>query len=192
MVRRAEPRVQCVFCGTEWDAGERQVVEAILTRRDLWNHVVFAGNVANEEIATYLHACDLVVVPSLVEATSISVLEAMAAGKPVVATRVGGLPDLVTDSVTGLLCTPADSADLAAKIVAILHDPAAQDMGSRGRKRVLADFTWDVIAKRTLRHYEKVLGLAPRRTVPSPHGRLAQISPVERWRNTLFGLPRTA
>ncbi len=178
-VRRAEPRVLCVFCGTECDPGEKQAVEAILTRRDLWNHVLLAGNVANDQVATYLHACDLVVVPSLVEATSISVLEAMAAGKPVVATRVGGLPDLVTDSVTGRLCAPADSADLADKIVRVLRDSGAQDMGVRGREKVLADFTWDVIAQRTLGQYQVVLSLPPRRTIPFHQRGAPRISPAE-------------
>ena len=82
-------------------------------------------------------------------ALSITSVEAMAAGKPVVASRIGGLPYTVTDGVTGLLFEPGNPFDLAEKIARLLDDPALRrQMGLAGRKRFEEDFTWEDVIKR--------------------------------------------
>jgi len=68
-------------------------------------------------------------------------MEAMALGKPVVATSVGGVPEVVVDGQTGILVQPGDPAGLAAAVVEVLSDPArAEEMGERGRQRAAAHF----------------------------------------------------
>ncbi len=96
------------------------------------------------DVGRILAALDVFVLPSLWEGMSNAVLEAMAAGKPVVATAVDGNVDQVVHGRTGLLVPPADSAALAAAILEIARDPqAARDMGRLGRERVTAEFTLD-------------------------------------------------
>ena len=83
-----------------------------------------------------LGAMDLVVLPSIREGLPLSLLEAMAAGRPVAATRVGGMPEVIEDGVTGRLVPPADPAALAEAIAAILDSPrCAERMGAAGRAR---------------------------------------------------------
>jgi starch synthase len=101
--------------------------------------------------------------PSLYEPLGIVNLEAMACGAPVVASRVGGIPEVVLDGQTGLLVPPDDPAALAAGINSLLADPPrAKDMGQRGRRWVTAEFSWAAIAAqtadlyRTLRSYPTI------------------------------------
>ena len=102
--------------------------------------------------------------PSVYEPLGIVNLEAMACETAVVASAVGGIPEVVVDGVTGLL-VPYDSADpqafemgLAAAINAVVADPArADEMGRAGRARAIADFGWDAIAQRTLAVYDEAM-----------------------------------
>jgi glycosyltransferase involved in cell wall biosynthesis len=125
----------------------------------LEDYVRFEGSVPNEQIKSYLDACDIVVLPSLLEATSISGLEAMAASKPIVGTRVGGIPDLIEDGLTGSLAEPADSLSLAQCILRLLKDYDLEKMGRAARKRVLDRFTWKRTAERTIQFYERIQSL---------------------------------
>jgi glycosyltransferase involved in cell wall biosynthesis len=94
------------------------------------------------DIPDLLSSWDLFCLSSLSEGTSVTLLEAMAAGLPVVATRVGGNPEIVVDGTTGLLASRGDDAGLARAIVEILEDPTrARGMGEAGRARVRASFT---------------------------------------------------
>jgi glycosyltransferase involved in cell wall biosynthesis len=85
---------------------------------------------------------DVVAVPSQFEGFGLSAAEAMAAGRPVVGTRVGGLAEIIEDGVTGYLISPDDSTGFAAALVRVLSDPhEAAIMGQRGRKRVSEQFS---------------------------------------------------
>ena len=95
--------------------------------------------------------------PSVYEPFGIINLEAMACETPVVATRVGGIKEVVVDEETGLLVPPSDPARLGQAITRILEDPkAATRMGKAGRRHVLEHFTWDRIAQQTLELYRSL------------------------------------
>jgi len=98
-------------------------------------HVRFLGEV--RDIAGLLHSASLFVLPSLTEGIPLTVLEAMACGLPVVATRVGGVPEAVTDGTTGVIVEPGHVAELAAALLHVYQHPAtARDMGRAGHERV--------------------------------------------------------
>jgi glycogen synthase len=95
--------------------------------------------------------------PSIYEPFGIINLEAMACETPVVATRVGGIKEVVVDGETGLLVPPGDPVRLGRALSRILEDPRlAARMGEAGRKRVLQHFTWDRIAEKTLKLYRSL------------------------------------
>ena len=86
-------------------------------------------------------------------------LEALALGRPVVATRVGGIPEVITDGETGLLAEPADALSLAKCIQQLLEDNSmAARIGKAGRTRVEEEFTARTMAEKTIGLYKKVLG----------------------------------
>ncbi|MBL7199911.1 MAG: glycosyltransferase [Anaerolineae bacterium] len=126
--------------------------------------IVFAG--LRHDVPTILSLFDLFVLPSLWEGLPMAVLEAMAAGLPVVATAVGGTPEVVVDGVTGLLVPPGDPDALAEAIFRLLRDPdLRQRMGQAGRERVVERFSAERMVERTEQLYEQLLaekGLAQR------------------------------
>lgn len=114
----------------------------------LSSQVVFTGSLAHEELLPYYQNADVVVNPSLSEAFGMSLVEAMATETPVVATKIGGMPEIVNDGVTGLLSEPGDPQALATAIIELISDSRrATAMGRAGRKKVLERYCWSKIAE---------------------------------------------
>jgi glycosyltransferase involved in cell wall biosynthesis len=113
----------------------------------------FVGWVSQEELPRHYAQTDVTVVPTNAqEGLSRTSVEAMAAGKPVVASRIGGLPFTVADGATGLLFEPGDAGDLAEKLEALLDDEALrQRMGLAGRRRFEREFAWPVVIEKYYR-----------------------------------------
>ena len=99
--------------------------------------------------------------PSVYEPLGIVNLEAMACGTAVVASRVGGIPEVVADGQTGLLVPPGDPAALADAVNTLVRDQSmAAAMGRRGRERAIAEFDWAGIAAQTVALYQELTGTA--------------------------------
>ncbi len=162
VVTRTVPRARFVIGG---DGPLRGDLDALIRARGLGGIVEMPGPTRQPETA--LKRCDVFVLPSLSEASSNVVLEAMGTGLPVVATRVGGLPGLVEDDDTGLLVPPDDVPALAQAIVRLLETPGlAATMGARGRARALAEFGLDRMYERVDSFYCRALG--PGEGAPTP------------------------
>jgi glycosyltransferase involved in cell wall biosynthesis len=111
-----------------------------------------------EDVAGYLGALDLLAVSSVLEGLNTSILDAMLAGVPVVATRTGGIPEVVRHLETGLLAAPGDPADLARQIAVALADRAgARERARRGRALVEREFTAEAMVEGTLAVYREAL-----------------------------------
>ncbi|MFN2522377.1 MAG: glycosyltransferase, partial [Mycobacteriales bacterium] len=111
-----------------------------------------------QDVVQLLSHATVFVCPSVYEPLGIVNLEAMACGTAVVASAVGGIPEVVVDGETGLLVPPAAPEPLAAALTDLLQDPGgAAEMGRAGRARAVEHFGWDAIARRTLAVYEQVL-----------------------------------
>jgi glycogen synthase len=114
--------------------------------------------VTHEEAVALYSSCGVFVCPSRYEPFGITNLEAMACERPVVATRVGGIPEVVIEGDTGLLVPPDSPSELAKAIDEVLQDrDRAEEMGRNGRRRVEESFTWEKVAQRTLALYEDLL-----------------------------------
>lgn len=155
---RALPEdVSLVLCASSPDTPELLArLEAAVTGRPRVRWINAMLPVA-EVVELYSHAA-LFVCPSIYEPFGLINLEAMACGTPVVATRVGGIPEVVVDGETGWLVPPGDPAALAEALRGALGDPVrARRMGEAGRRRVEAHFSWDRIADRTLAVYRDAI-----------------------------------
>lgn len=159
LVRQEIPEVLCIFCGNLPDAKDWPVVTEIVDTHKLSSAVRFEGAVPNEKIYLYLNAADLVVLPSLMEATSISGLEAMAVGRPLVGTSIGGIPQLIENETSGILVEPADAQSLADGILRIKRLDKLEEMGNCAREIVMTEFTWEIIAKRFTTFYQTLATL---------------------------------
>jgi len=137
------------------DGPEKEALEGSLYRY-IPGRYRMLGAMKHDEIIPYYSAADFSVLPSLMEATSISGLEAMASGLPLVGTRVGGIPELIEDGKNGFLCEPANEKDLAEKIDLLLSKDLRK-LGDHSRAMVERKFDWQKIADQTLEAYESVL-----------------------------------
>jgi len=119
------------------------------------DRVVFAGY--RDDAARVVAAADVFALPSWTEGLPLVVLEAMALGRPVVATPVGGTPELVVDEETGLLVPPRDVAALAAALTRVLGDAAlGRRLGEAGRRRVAEHFSAEATSREVLALYDEV------------------------------------
>ena len=126
----------------------------------LGNAVRFPGFVRGADKLRSLQEASLLALPSYAEGLPVAVLEAMAAGLPVVTTPVGGVPDFFRDGVNGLLTPPGNVAALAVAINRLLDDPAAaQAMGQHNRQQALEQFAVPQYARRLLQVYYEVVGI---------------------------------
>jgi glycosyltransferase involved in cell wall biosynthesis len=164
LVLGAAPQVnwRFVFLGSEAAvATNRPYVEEILATLEparQRGHVLLLGDVPMARMPGLNAAADLVVMPSLMEAVSLSALEAMATRKPLVATRVGGLPEIVHHEQTGLLVAPRDPQALADAILRLQGDADLRARVAEGGYRLAtSSYSWASVAARTADFYERCL-----------------------------------
>jgi glycosyltransferase involved in cell wall biosynthesis len=134
----------------------------LIAELELQDRVCLLGRVPHDEMPALLRSADAVVCSPWYEPFGIVPLEAMACGKPVVATAVGGMQDTVVDGVTGRLVPPRDPKALAAALSDLLADDdqrAAYGRAARGR--VETHYTWTSIAERVSERYAEAVAAAP-------------------------------
>jgi len=120
--------------------------------------IYFLGEKKLSEIKDYYQLCDCFVMPSLSEGFGIANLEAMASGKPVISTKVGGIVDVIRDKKTGFLIEPANERELYLAMKKILENKnLKKKMGEAGRKRVKENFSWGMIANNLLNLYKELI-----------------------------------
>ena len=138
------------------DGPDRSILEAQAEALGLKERVRFLGH--REDIPELLSICDLFVLPSLFEGLPLSILEAMAAGKPVVASAIGGVKEIITNGTTGVLVPPQDPYALAVAIRKILADQSfAKNIAAAGQERVGRFFSINTMVKGVLEIYKRSL-----------------------------------
>jgi glycosyltransferase involved in cell wall biosynthesis len=162
--RDSAPRIRLLLAGDgDLDLELRQRVRD----REVANEVRFAGMVSRDDIPSYFAATDIVVVPSIhfdgyVDGLPNVALEAMAAGRPLIATRVGGLPQVVQHGMNGLLVDERDAGGLADAIVELAGQPQLRRrMGETGRSMVETSLNWKSVGRRFSEVYERVVRQRP-------------------------------
>jgi glycosyltransferase involved in cell wall biosynthesis len=146
------PRLRVLIVG---EGDERAVVEALVKQLGLEEHVLLTG--ARSDVPDVLAALDVAVLSSDYEGIPLSILEFMDAGKPIVATHVGGIPEVIEDGVHGVLVPPRNEAALAGAVGDLLRHPdVAGEMGARARERCRDEFSLDRTVDRLQGLYERL------------------------------------
>jgi len=157
-----DPAAQLVLCAGQADTPELAAeVDGLVTELTAARSgvVLISGMLAKREVIQLLSHARVFACPSVYEPLGIVNLEAMACGAAVVASRVGGIPEVVADGDTGLLVPPGDPDALADALNVLLRDPGlAAQMGRRGRARAAAEFDWATIAEQTAALYRELAG----------------------------------
>ena len=148
------PEARCYIYGPVTDHGYMDYCEARVGDLRLEDHVKFMGCISNPEVA--YNRGWVVVQPSMSEGAPIAVIEAMACGKPVVATEVGGIPEILGDA--GILVPPRNPKALARGIIKILSDERlAKELGLRARMRVLRKFAIQKVVREYMETYRELI-----------------------------------
>ena len=142
------------------DGPERGRLEALADQLDLGDRLRFLGSRPHADMPGLLSSGDVAVFPSLMEATSVAALESMACELPVAASRVGGLPEIVDESV-GTLFEPADPFALSDAVIALLQREDLKEIGRRARQRVESQWSNARLVDRHLEIYEQLLSQRP-------------------------------
>jgi glycosyltransferase involved in cell wall biosynthesis len=152
-VKREVPGVKVLIAG---EGEEENNLKKLVRSLDLTKEIIFTG--LSLDVGLILSYTRLFVLPSLWEGMPNAVMEAMAAAKPVVATRVGGVPELVVEGETGILVPPEDTEALALAMLDLLQDPLkGRSMGEAGRKRVQDHFSMTAMVTNTDYLYQELL-----------------------------------
>jgi glycosyltransferase involved in cell wall biosynthesis len=153
-------RTQLVVVG---EGPERPRLEARARELGLSDRVVFRGRISDAELRRAYEMADVFVLPAVLDARGdteglgVVLLEAMNYGVPVIASRIGGIVDIVTDNETGILVPPGDAAALAGALQALLVDVSrARQLGEAGRRRLAERFSWKAIVERFEAVYRSV------------------------------------
>jgi glycosyltransferase involved in cell wall biosynthesis len=140
------------------DGSNHAELKQWVEEQGLSHRVSMPGSVPHDEIAAYYQLADVSVLPSLKEAISISGLESMASGTPLIGTRVGGIPELIDHGENGLLVQPRSPEEIAEAINRLHDNPReVKEMGTKARAKVVDSFSWDAVAERTIEVYKSVL-----------------------------------
>lgn len=156
-IRAAHPDAVLVIGG---EGPERETLEALAREVDVADALFLPGRAGDP--AALLERAELLVHPSRWEGFGLVLLEAMLASRPIVATRVSSIPEIVLDGETGVLVPPDDSQALAAAAIRVLDDPGS--LGAAGRARALEHFSADAMAQKTADVYAEAI-----RTTASAH-----------------------
>ncbi|MCX7963699.1 MAG: glycosyltransferase family 4 protein [Candidatus Sumerlaea chitinivorans] len=160
-VLETAPHTRFLLLGSGSLKGE---LEAQLERQQLSPYVRVVG--FRTDVAECLAAADIAVQPSRSEGLGTAVLEASAAGLPVVATRVGGIPDIVVHAETGFLVEPDNPQELADAVLRLVRDPELRvSLGSAGRARVAKLFSVEALVEKTDAFYRKILAQSVNRSI---------------------------
>ncbi len=159
-----DPHVRALarFYGGNWlksDLGGYMATLRAQITPSLAARISFLGFVPHTDLPALYRRAAVLVNPSLSEAFGMSLIESLAVGTSVVASRVGGMPNIISDGETGVLVSPDDPASLASGIIRLLKDDVLRaEMGARGRALVAERFSWDAVTESLLAAYRTIAG----------------------------------
>jgi hypothetical protein len=181
----AIPRVPDATFLLAGEGPEREPLEALAAQLGIGERVRFLGR--REDVPQLLAACDVFALPSLYEGSSLAVLEAMAAGIPIVSSAIGGTDELIEDGRGGLLVAPGDAEGLATALQRVIGDPALREsLAGNARERVEAGLTREQMAARVSGVYHELLGEVRSDEEALPEARRNPLLRRQDWR---FALP---
>ena len=146
-------RCTILFAGPDW--GSTEYLRQLSLKKGV--EAIFSGNLASNELRSAMMSCDVFVLPSYSESFPVSILEAMMAGAPVVATSVGGVPSIIQDGVTGLLTSPGDPHGLAKAICRVVQSKTLASYLTASAKKVAGKYTIENTVEGLERFYNQIL-----------------------------------
>ncbi len=150
ILRHKETSIKLLIVG---DGEQRDELVDQVAKLDIERYITFIGEVSNEQVPKYMATSDIFVLPSLSEGFPNVCLEAMASGLPVIATKVGGLVEIIRDGQNGFLVNPETPREIAEKISLLLEDDELRERISSNNMEMVKDYSWQVVVRRLEKVY---------------------------------------
>jgi glycosyltransferase involved in cell wall biosynthesis len=155
IISKEFPNYDLIIAG---DGAKKNELQNLIDNLGLDKKVKLTGALSRKEILKLLNGCEIFICPSRIEPFGIVNLEAMAAGKPVIASRVDGVPEVIEDGVNGILVEPENVNQLAETIANLLNDEALKSkLSITGRKIVESRYGWEVVGQRYFDLFKSVI-----------------------------------
>ncbi len=144
-----------LFAGSDYDGYLKysDEINLMIERSNKKNQIIKLGNLNIQEMQEAYNIADIVIIPSLMEAVSLSAVEAMATGTPVISTNVGGMPELIKNEVNGLLINPKSSSEIYSAIMKLTNDKLYKEIYIASLQTA-KEFSWSSIANKTHQLYQ--------------------------------------
>lgn len=154
MIKKTYPNIHLYIAG---NGPQGRKLKSLARKLNVHNEITFLNFLSEDEKLKMFKSADIFVVPSRIETFGIVVLEALASGAPVVASNVGGIPEILDNGKYGLLAEPENPEDFAQKIITLIKDKNLRDeLREKGKQRA-KEYSWDDVASKTLELYSSVL-----------------------------------
>ena len=151
------PKTKFIFVGPIRSPAYLEVINSTAESLGIQNHIQITGEVSEEELHNHYVTCDVYIQPSLQEGFCITIMEAMAHGKPVIGAAVGAIPDLIDDN-RGILLKNLSEASISQALVFLLGNIDLRDkFGERGKKYIIDTYSWKKVAQKTGQTYQDLL-----------------------------------
>ncbi len=135
-----------------------ETYQKMASELDIDDKVIFTGKIPHKELGQYYAACDVLVLPSLLESFGIVLIEAGACGKPVIASNVSGMRSVVKDKLDGFLIKPGDQSELIEKMIYLAQNPTIrEEMGKANYKKTIAQYSWPIVVEKLEGIYQQVI-----------------------------------
>ncbi|MFC2069606.1 glycosyltransferase [Chloroflexota bacterium] len=164
IVRKEVPNMHLVIGGGSPDPRQSEIevlniIRSIVQEKNLGDQVYISGYIPDELLVASFQQAELFVLPSIFEPFGMTALEAMACGTPVVASKLGGIREVISSGEDGILIDPTNAEEFADAMINLLKDrDLVADMGKKAYKSVYKHYSWDAIARRHIEFYEKYTG----------------------------------
>lgn len=155
-IKQKDKNIKLMLVG---DGEDRGKLERLVKELDLEENVIFIGKVPNEKVPEYMVVSDVFVLPSLSESFGIVNLEAMASGLPIVATKVGGLPEIIKDGENGFLVEPKNTKEITEKVLLLLEDIELNKRIAEKNKEEVKKYSWGNVAEKLEEVYFEVVAV---------------------------------
>jgi glycosyltransferase involved in cell wall biosynthesis len=152
---KANEKFRLVLVGERLEGGVDPSLVKLSRNLGIADKVEFTGRLLEDDVRVIMGRAECLVLPSLAESFGMAILEAMASETPVVATNVGGIPDVVQDGLNGLLVRPADPHALAESLDQVVSDSRLRRRLIQNGVRTCRDFSWEKVAQNTLKVYKQ-------------------------------------
>lgn len=152
-IKQKNPKIRLIIVG---DGSERDKLEQHVKKLDLEKNVLFVGEIPNENIPKYLALADVLVLPSLKEGFPNIILEAMASDLPIVATNVGGIPEIIKNGENGFLVEPKKSKAIAEKVLLLIENEKLRNMIIEKNKEDVKRYCWENVTDKLEKNYREM------------------------------------